>query len=162
MTEQHSVTASAERSRRYALEVLVAISTLAFVLLAWTTFDARDAARQSAASSRGSAEAVSSLTEILNRRAPTLEYMACHDRAADAVELAYNSLVNALLDVDAVIDSGDQAKISSAVQGADVARKAYNESALRLEATSDPNAPALPEGKTIDDGRYRCPALPIP
>lgn len=136
-----------DASRRFTLEVLGIIASLAFVLLAWTTFDARAAAKQSAESSRGSAEAVAQLTEILNRRAPTLEYLGCHDRAADAVDLAYNDLVNALLDADAAEASGDQALIDETLETAAAARSAYDTASDRLEASTNPNTPPIPKAR---------------
>lgn len=52
--------------------------------------------------------------------------------------------------------------LARAYQAAVEARLAYNDASDRLEASTDPDAPLLPDGKTIDDGAYRCPALPIP
>lgn len=161
MTDKTDI-ADARLNRRRLVWITMVIPSLAFALLAWTAFDARVAAKDSAASSRGSAEAVSQLAEILNRRAPMLEYLGCHDRAADAVDLAYNDLVNALLDVDTAVDHGDQASTDRTRALAATALTAYNEAGDRLQASTDPSAPELPPGKTIDDGPYRCPALPIP
>lgn len=156
-------TPEARRRRRRIIWIVVAvIPSLAFVLLAWTVVDARNSASDAAQAANDATSATGDLAAILNRRAPTLEYLGCHDRAADAVDLAYNDLVNALLDADAAEKTGDPEAIAKAYQTAVAVRLAYNAASDRLEASTDPNAPPLPKGKTIDDGAYRCPALPIP
>lgn len=155
--------------RRVPWWPLVLVMLVVASLLGWRVVKSGTSADRSAASSAKSAAAVRDLAGILNRRAPTLEYLACHDRASDQLAIAQALFQVAQAEyVKALVAAAGQHPLSAAAvvhvdrtsKNLDASRSRLAEAERVTAATTDPDAP--PERAGHSRTPHRCPALPLP
>lgn len=156
--------------RRWEIWLAVALVALFAGVLSWNSIEARssadgatEAAQDATAAAKDGSAANRELAEILNRRAPTLEYLACRDRAELPFEAAQAEYLLAAVDLGEARRAdppAPAAELMAAAQRAEKARRAYEAAGKRLAAVTDPKAPL--EADAAPGEPFRCPAIPLP
>ena len=141
--------------RRWEIWLAVLLVAVMAGWLGWVVLDSRTEARKANSS-------VSDLSSALDRRAPTLEYMDCRDRAELPFEAAQAEYLLAAVDLGEAgrADPPDPQQLAQAEENRDRARARYEEARLQLLAVNDPTKPL--EGQARPGEPHRCPALPQP
>lgn len=139
--------------RRWEIWLAVLLVGIFAAVLVGITLDSRTQARKAN-------DSVADLSTILARRAPTLEYLDCRDRAELPFQAAQAEYLLAAVDLGEI--SRDPAATPAALEQAllrrDEARMRYEAARLRLLAVNDRDAPLEADAEPGEP--FRCPALP--
>lgn len=150
--------------RRYppGFFVILVVMAVAAGLLGWRVVASGTSADRAARSADRATRAAEDLADVLNRRAPTLEYLSCRDEAELPFEAAQAEFLLALFDQAALerAEPPDPAAIAEAARRVARARDGYDRARRQLLAVNDPAAPL--EAEAAPGEPHRCPSIPLP